>query len=299
MMCRSWAPTSGPLKISEIDADGVPVTDTGSATTSRRWRQRDGAGFGGLLPYRDRGPVSQRRPSVRSPGRWPSRQTFCVQERGPTFAQAPRRGPLGGCVQWWQGASGEWLVYGHYGDCKNMLSALRDSDAVSTSTGPTSPAVPAPLSAAGQRASRHRHRDLRDHRSARGAGHRYRVPGSSSRERWEPPRPRSADGQPAGAIPRSPSSTRTRRSRRSTPPRWPTALRRRPMRRCGTCCSSARHDRERPPARCCGSRGRRDPHHRTSLVASIPHDSQTQRSCRSASIARLASSTSASLTAGC
>lgn len=58
------------------------------------------------------------------------------KDGGKTMTEVVPRGPISNAVQWWRGASGEWLVLGqsHGCDCANVLSALLNWDGASKLT---------------------------------------------------------------------------------------------------------------------------------------------------------------------
>jgi Carboxypeptidase regulatory-like domain len=131
----------GPLKWAKVGTDGVPVTDTRVGNQDKLATSGTGPDSGGysltgitapLVRRVAYGPAGAAEVAVAAEG-----ETFASKNGGATFTQImPAESRHSSAVQWWQGASGEWLTFGHYGDCDHMLSALRNWDGSSTLAGP-------------------------------------------------------------------------------------------------------------------------------------------------------------------
>ncbi len=116
----------GPVKWAKLDSHGVPVTEplqskvatsgtgpdsgglaiTGITSPLIRHVAYGPAGAAEIAVVTDNGPVGSR-------------------DGGQTFTKiAPWEGHVTHTVQWWQGASGEWIAFGYGGDSSNMLGAV-------------------------------------------------------------------------------------------------------------------------------------------------------------------------------
>jgi len=134
---------TGPIKFSGLDSNGIPTSRYGvydnlkTLATAGTDPLSSGFSVTGITS-----PVIQQAAFGPVSGDLAVAATFmeASKDAGRTFALVePWEGHSAATVQWWQGASGEWLVYGYGGgapDCKNMLGALFNWDGTSASTGP-------------------------------------------------------------------------------------------------------------------------------------------------------------------
>jgi hypothetical protein len=127
--------SQGPMKWAKVDGGGAPVFDSKIATGGT------GAETGG---YSITGITS---PIVNDTAYGPAgagdvavaaqHVMMASKDGGTTMTEVlPRTAGLSAAVQWWQGASGEWLLFGHGFAVDTMLSALRNWDGAATLSGP-------------------------------------------------------------------------------------------------------------------------------------------------------------------
>jgi hypothetical protein len=122
--------STGPWKYARLNADGLPATEQSVASAGT------GSGSGGHSI------VGITSPSVNDTAYGPAAGDVAVaamhvamasKDGGKTMTEVlPRVGRMSHAVQWWQGASGDWLLFGFGGPTGNMLSALHNWDGATT-----------------------------------------------------------------------------------------------------------------------------------------------------------------------